>query len=276
MWDVFISHATEDKEVVARPLAEALRKQGLKVWYDEFTLTVGDSLRRRIDEGLAKSTFGIVILSPAFLSKEWPQTELDGLAARQSLGKKVILPVWHNVTKEEVLQYSPILADRLAAQTSKGIVSVLNELLAVLKPEHKPLSEERIEDVLKSYLPLRGLFVAPNIPPDKLGKSRKACRVPEDDAIVGLIDSAFLGLAKNYSVFGLQGFYFNSNIPPVGAGTIPYSDFPNRNFHIDETLGTRISLGKGLYIHSLKIMPSRIVWMLNDIKALIKRRSGLE
>jgi TIR domain len=135
MWDVFISHASEDKQSVARPLAEELRKRGVRVWYDEFTLKVGDSLRRSIDEGLAKSKFGIVVLSRAFLAKEWPQIELDGLVARQSLGQKVILPVWHDISKEEVTRYSPTLADRLAANTSKGIPSVVDELLEVIAPD---------------------------------------------------------------------------------------------------------------------------------------------
>jgi TIR domain len=71
MWDVFISHASEDKDFV-RPLAEVLQKSGLSVWYDEFALKVGDSLRRKIDEGLAKSRYGIVILSHAFFTKNWP------------------------------------------------------------------------------------------------------------------------------------------------------------------------------------------------------------
>jgi len=61
MWDVFISHAWEDKDAVARPLAILLKKAGLKVWYDETTLTLGDSLRRTIDEGLARSRYGVVI-----------------------------------------------------------------------------------------------------------------------------------------------------------------------------------------------------------------------
>jgi len=81
-WDVFVSHASEDKDF-ARPLAEALHKSGLSVWYDDFTLRVGDSLRRRIDEGLAKSRYGIVILSHAFFAKNWPQAELDGLTSKQ-------------------------------------------------------------------------------------------------------------------------------------------------------------------------------------------------
>ena len=68
------------------------------MWIDESELFVGDSLRAKIDEGLAQSQFGIVILSPSFFSKHWPQAELDGLAAREANGEKRILPVWHNLT----------------------------------------------------------------------------------------------------------------------------------------------------------------------------------
>jgi len=72
-YDVFISHASEDKESVARPLAKALQQLDLRVWLDEVEITIGDSLRRTIDKGLATSTFGVVVLSPAFFEKEWPQ-----------------------------------------------------------------------------------------------------------------------------------------------------------------------------------------------------------
>jgi hypothetical protein len=83
MWDIFICHASEDKEAIARPLANALKQAGLDVWYDEFTLTLGDSLRRKIDHGLARSRYGAVILSPHFFAKEWPQRELDGLTTKE-------------------------------------------------------------------------------------------------------------------------------------------------------------------------------------------------
>lgn len=125
-WDAFISHASEDKDEFVRPLAQALAKSGLAVWYDEFTLTVGDSLRRKIDEGIASSRFGIVVLSPSFFAKRWPQEELDGLYSREVAGVKVILPVWHNVTLDVVRQYSPLLAGKLAA--SGGIASVVVQL----------------------------------------------------------------------------------------------------------------------------------------------------
>ena len=127
-WDVFISHAGEDKEDFVRPLASSLHARGLSVWFDELTLTVGDSLRRSIDLGLAGSRFGVVVISPHFLDKEWPQRELDGLAAREVDGTKVILPVWHNITAQQLRARSPMLADRIATLSSNGIDSVVDDL----------------------------------------------------------------------------------------------------------------------------------------------------
>jgi hypothetical protein len=127
-WDVFISHASEDKDGFVRPLAEALTKSGLSVWYDEMTLKIGDSLRRAIDQGLAHSQYGVVVLSHSFFSKEWPQQELDGLFTREVEGVKVILPIWHNITAEEVRRYSPILAGRLAANSKAGLDMVVRQL----------------------------------------------------------------------------------------------------------------------------------------------------
>lgn len=132
-WDVFIAHASEDKESFVRPLAEKLISQGLHVWFDEFTLRVGDSLRRSIDSGLGHSRFGIVVISPSFLAKEWPQRELDGLTSREADGNKVILPVWHEIGFEEVRRSSPILADRLAVKSIDGLDRVVEELLRAIQ-----------------------------------------------------------------------------------------------------------------------------------------------
>jgi hypothetical protein len=132
-WDVFISHANEDKDDFVRPLARGLEARGLKVWFDEFTLTVGDSLRRSIDDGLSRSRFGIVVISPAFLRKDWPQRELDGLVAREIGGVKVILPVWHSITADLIRKYSPTLADRLAVSSAKGLEHVITELLRAIE-----------------------------------------------------------------------------------------------------------------------------------------------
>jgi hypothetical protein len=131
-WDIFISHASEDKEAVARPLAAALKKAGARVWLDEHELKLGDSLSGRIDHGLASSRFGVVVLSPSFLAKRWAKTELAGLRAIEEDGRKVILPVWHNVDKATVAKSSPVVADLLAISTSEGIEKVASAILDVI------------------------------------------------------------------------------------------------------------------------------------------------
>lgn len=132
-WDAFVSHASEDKETFVRALAEALRARDLKIWYDDFALTVGDSLRRSIDRGLAHSRFGIVVLSPKFFEKEWPQKELDGLVAREVDGRKVILPVWHGIGAEAIRRFSPTLADRVAVSSSAGVAAVVDALIEAMR-----------------------------------------------------------------------------------------------------------------------------------------------
>lgn len=128
-YDVFVSHASEDKEEFVKPLVEALKGAGYKVWYDEFTLKVGDSLRRSIDNGLKNSRYGIVVFSNAFFAKNWTQYELDGLVTREMEGHKVILPIWHMVSKNQVQNYSPTLADKKAINSS---LSTIEEIVVQL------------------------------------------------------------------------------------------------------------------------------------------------
>lgn len=157
-YDAFVSHASEDKEAFVAPLAAALNATGLNVWYDDFTLRIGDGLRRSIDHGLANSRFGVVVLSPAFFAKEWPQREVDGLTALETAdGRPRILPVWHGVSRIDVASASPMLADRLAVSSHLGVWEVAN----------------RLHDV-----------IAPDMPEDRL------YRVRHEDAIVDVVDIA--------------------------------------------------------------------------------------
>ncbi|MPW44096.1 TIR domain-containing protein [Acinetobacter guerrae] len=129
-YDLFISHASEDKDDFVRPLAETLQELGVKVWYDEFTLKVGDSLRRNIDSGLRNSKYGTVVLSADFIKKEWTNYELDGLVAREMNGHKMILPIWHKISKTEVMNYSSNLADKVALNTAISTIQEIAEQLA--------------------------------------------------------------------------------------------------------------------------------------------------
>ena len=130
--DVFISHASEDKDAIARPLAEALISEGLTVWFAEYELRLGDRLRERIEDGLRRSRYGAVILSDNFFAKRWPQLELDGLFALEA-GATRILPIWHRLTLEDVRQYSPILSERLAVSTEGGLDVVVKSILGAVR-----------------------------------------------------------------------------------------------------------------------------------------------
>ena len=133
-FDVFISHASEDKDDIVRELAEALQAAELSVWYDEFELKIGSSLRKSIDKGLSNSRFGIVVLSPSFLEKGWTNYELDGLVTRANSGEQILLPIWHKLTKREVMNYSPSLADKLARNTATNTVEeIANEIVDVIR-----------------------------------------------------------------------------------------------------------------------------------------------
>ena len=131
-YDVFISHAWEDKESFVDEFVMCLKELDLKVWYDKDQISWGDSMRKRIDEGLKKSTFGVAVLTPNYIAegKYWTKAELDGLFQLESINGKMLLPIWHNLTKKEVMEYSPIIASKLAMNTA---VSTPQEIAIELK-----------------------------------------------------------------------------------------------------------------------------------------------
>ena len=152
-WDAFLCHASEDKIEFVEPLAEEMRRLGLEVWYDKFVLKVGDSLLRKVDEGLSGSRFGVVVISPDFFRKNWTREELDGLFTLQMEGASRILPVWHKVTKADVIAHSPILAGRFALNSADGIKSVALGLLEVIKPEALKFdqTQHRVQDAVARF-----------------------------------------------------------------------------------------------------------------------------
>ena len=175
-WDVFISHASEDKDDFVRPLAEALTACGLRVWYDEFTLTVGDRLRESIDQGLGQSRFGIVVLSPRFFDKQWPRDELDGLVTRERTGLKVILPVWLNITREQVEEFSPILANRVAVRAEEGLSRVIEALTQAIGSSSEKVESRRAGAESGTDLP----------PPSSVSRVRTAIRAWWAQGVVGV------------------------------------------------------------------------------------------
>jgi len=129
-YDVFISHAGEDKDQIARPLATELEKSGFNVWFDDFELQIGDNLRKSIDKGLKNSDYGAIILSEAFFGKKWPENELEGLLSLEDEGETVILPLWYEVGEEEVKQYSPTLAGRVAGEIHENNIDQIADSLS--------------------------------------------------------------------------------------------------------------------------------------------------
>ena len=129
-YDVFIAHASEDKNEVGRPLAKALRTHGFTVWFDEFEIVIGDSIAGMIGKGLARSRSGIIVFSPAFFKKAWPQFEVNGMINRMIRDEFIVLPVWHNVSENTVSQYNPSLADIWAGKTIDDDVEVIARQIA--------------------------------------------------------------------------------------------------------------------------------------------------
>lgn len=177
-WDAFISYASDDAEFV-NSLHDTLHDNyGLKVWLDKLSMRVGRGLRQAVDEGLRKSRFGIVVFSPKFFEKKFPQAELDALFSRQMNGRDVILPVWHGVDAEQVRENAATLADKWAAKSSDGVARVAQQIVQVIKPKALKLETGRADAQRANTRLLRqleqhnptlrfGLSVGPAISPDK-------------------------------------------------------------------------------------------------------------
>ena len=136
MYDVFISHASEDKKDFVDPLVEKLQNAGIRVWYDTLEMEWGKSLREQIDNGIKRSKFAILVLSKHFFVKKWPQRELDGILAKETISGSTPLPIWHNITYEELYELSPTMSGVFAYSTDKySIGDICKALELVLEKE---------------------------------------------------------------------------------------------------------------------------------------------
>ena len=134
-FEVFISHAVEDKCAIANELNLRLKEMGIKAWYSGDELTIGDSIMSSVNQAIKTVQYGVVILSPLYLRKRWTMLELQALMAREHMSIKRIFPIWHGVGYEEVLEYLPIMADRYAIPSEKGVEFIVNSLaIAMNKP----------------------------------------------------------------------------------------------------------------------------------------------
>lgn len=136
--DVFVAHASEDKETLVRPLAAQLSKAGLRVWYDETELRLGDSLRTSIDAGLQRARALVVVVSPALIknANTWAGLELNAMLSQRPL--KRVVPVWHGVQRTEVLNFSPLLGDLVGIESSRGIAAVAAQIVATIAFDRVP------------------------------------------------------------------------------------------------------------------------------------------
>lgn len=239
-FDLFISHAAEDKEAIARPLKEALIKRGWSVWFDEAEITLGDSLPRKLDEGLREARFGVVILSPHFFEKRWPQVELDALVQREVVdGRKVILPVWHEVDEHYVAERSPTLAGKYAVRSAAGLEAVVSQIeRAIKRPDQPPPNVKRPDQPTPSHKAAKplpaGKPIARQKPDEAPPTSGKRPRIPKPvGALLGFVIVAYLGAF----------FLDNHQLVPVFGG------------HHKKPINTIVTVPKPMYFSGTVAQP---------------------
>lgn len=143
-YDVFISHASEDKKDFVEPLAEALKKAGINIWYDSYEIGWGNSIRQSIDKGLINSRFCIVVLSPDFIQKYWTNYELNGIFQKASdSDENILLPIWHRVTMGEIKKHNLSIADTKAMNTG---IHEIHEIVTALVNLIKLPNEIKIQE----------------------------------------------------------------------------------------------------------------------------------
>ena len=135
-WDIFISHASEDKRIFVDPLAQRLKELAVRVWYDEFVLIPGDRLTEKIGEGLAECRCGLLVLSTAFIRKPWTKYELSGLVNRFVEQQTRLIPIWYGINRTEISAFNPALADLFSIKGDpKQIDKCALEVLRAIRPQ---------------------------------------------------------------------------------------------------------------------------------------------
>jgi hypothetical protein len=150
-YDVFISHAVEDKEPIANELYKKLDKKGLKVWYSGSDLKVGDRLAESIHDNLDQCRFGVTILSPTYLSKIWTLNEFFFFLKRDMDGNKTILPVLYNITPEELAAKFTPMANIVAIRSDRGIDFVADKLFEEIQKQHSLDKKSVLQPVISAF-----------------------------------------------------------------------------------------------------------------------------
>lgn len=155
MRDVFICHASEDKDDVVRPLVEAFTEAGISCWYDEAEIRWGDSVTQKINEGLAKSRYVLVVFSVAFVQKNWPQRELNAVLNREASSNEVrVLPllVGTKEEKKQILEQFPLLNDKRYLPWSGDVKAIVEAMLSRLDREGKDAALTKVGTLPRSGL----------------------------------------------------------------------------------------------------------------------------
>jgi len=167
---IFLSHAWEDKSFV-EPLYQALKDE-FDVWYDKARITLGDSIYEKISEGIRECDFGVVVFSPNFLRKNWTQEELNGLKALQTEKRKVILPVLHDLTIDELKAKWPIEAGKLAISSSEGIPTIVQAIRSAVGADrqNKDFDKDALEKAFGDFKSAKQLAkINENLSRDRAG-----------------------------------------------------------------------------------------------------------
>lgn len=195
MKDIFICHDSEDKPFV-RELARTLKSYGIRVWFDEWELNVGDSLHQRIGQAIQKSSFMLVVLSRTSAKKPWVQREMTaGLAQELNRKNVYVIPALLNINPGEL---PPMLADKLAADFRHdkrvGVKAILKRL--GITDRYIRLRNPTPEDIAKAAqrLPLEQKWIL-------LRECwRRSHREPSGDI---RFDTQFLDFGEHRAILGL-------------------------------------------------------------------------
>lgn len=139
----FISHDSRDKQEIARPLAQELTRILGRVWFDEYSLKIGASLRESIERGLKECKRCVLLLTPNFLSNTgWGKTEFNSIFTRELIERKnIVIPIWAGVSQKQVYEYSPSLADKIAANWDEGCGVVASKVRNIILESENDLRE---------------------------------------------------------------------------------------------------------------------------------------
>jgi hypothetical protein len=227
--DVFISHASEDKDRFVRPLAEALSARGVTVWYDEWELQVGDSLVDRINEGLGRSRFGVVVLSPAFFTKNWSRAELQAFASLEmQQSRSLLLPVWLDVGTDEIASHAPLLLGRVALRAKDGVDSVADALAARIdETRSEPAVEPQAESARRLYPDAVQSRALPNMYSSPLDSGEGgfvvrtvavySLELPPDAHLTSEQKRAFQAISSDSSVNAMLKSFVGTRLPEAPA-----------------------------------------------------------